>query len=269
MTDKLLLPQQLVAYLEHDLSPADAAEVEAQLADSPAARRQLQSYRKLTAALGAAAPELESLDLVSAVRRQVEQTNPPRPPVRARAGFVYAGVLAAAACAALVMGVANLGLHDEVRKKGVTTSAPDRWAGVALYRVVGTAAPTPLDQDHRDLGSGDGVLVSYTNLGPLPFAYLMVFAVDSQRQVTWLYPAWERASEDPTAIPVRKGVAEVELRSLIRPSWAVGPVAVHALFTHRPLGVHEVEALLAQAPGPLALAHSVEQIITLNVQPQP
>lgn len=269
MTDKPGLPQQLFAYLERDLSPADAAAVEAQLADSPAARRQLESYRKITEALGAAAPELESLDLVSVVRRQVEQAAPPRPPVRARRGFLYAGVLAAAACVGLMMGVTGLGLQDEVRKKGVTSPAPDRWAGVHLYRVAGTAAPTLLEKDHPDLGSGDGVLVSYTNLGPLPFDYLMVFAVDAQRQVTWLYPAWERASEDPLAIPVRKGAAEVELRSLIRPRWAAGPVAVHALFLRRPLGVHEVEALLARAPGPLSLAESAEQIINLRVLPQP
>ena len=128
----------------------------------------------------------------------------------------------------------------------------------------GTAAPLPID---ATVGSRDGVLVSYTNLGPQPFDYLMIFAVDADKQVKWLYPAWERESEDPTGIAVRRGVADLELHTLITPSFAVGPLTVHALFTRRPLGVHQVEAQLALGPGPLALAESAEQIISLNVQP--
>lgn len=260
MSDKA--SQRLIAYLEGDVAPSEAAEVEAQLAESPAARRRLDRYRAIAAALGSKEPELESLDLVSAVRRKAEL--PMGQPVRARRWPLYAGTLVAVACAALVIGTTNLGRQDEVRTKGAAPADAQRWAGIRLYRVAAAEAPRPID---GNVGSRDGVLVSYTNLGPQPFDYLMVFAVDADKQVRWLYPAWERASEDPTAIAVRKGVADLELSSLIRPSWAAGPLVVHALFTRRPLGVHEVEALLARTTGPLPLADSAEQIITLTVQP--
>jgi hypothetical protein len=39
----------------------------------------------------------------------------------------------------------------------------------------------------------------------------------------------------------------VELRELIHPQWAPGAVAVHALFTHGPLHVREVEAHLGRS----------------------
>lgn len=264
MSDKTLLPERLVAYLDGDLSAADRADVEAQLAGSPAARQQLASYRSLTAALGARELELESFDLVSAVRRQCAPPASPRSPAPAHAWrlFAYAGALAA--CTALVVGVTSIVRRDEVRTKGVAAADPQRWAGVRLYRVSGTAAPAPID---AAVARQDGVLVSYTNLGPQPFDYLMVFAVDADQQVRWLYPAWERASEDPTGIAVRKGVAGVELPALIRPGWAVGPLTVHALFTRRPLGVHEVEAQLARGRGALSIAESAEQIFTLTVTP--
>ena len=122
--------------------------------------------------------------------------------MRARRWPLYAGTLVAVACAALVIGTTNLGRQDEVRTKGAAPADAQRWAGIRLYRVAAAEAPRPID---GNVGSRDGVLVSYTNLGPQPFDYLMVFAVDADKQVRWLYPAWERASEDPTAIAVRKG----------------------------------------------------------------
>ncbi len=262
MSGKTLLPERLVAYVDGELSAAEKAEVEALLAGSPAARQQLASYRNITAALGASEPDLETIDLVSAVRRQTTQPAPSRSPARMWRIPAFAGALAA--CAVLIVVVTNLARQDEVRTKGVAAVSSQRWAGVRLFHVAGSAAAAPVN---TVVGRHDGVLVSYTNLGPAPFDYLMVFAVDADQQVRWLYPAWERASEDPQGIPVRKGVAEVELPTLIRPGWVVGPLTVHALFTRQPIGVHEVEAQLARPKGPLQLAESAQQTFTLTVTP--
>lgn len=263
MSKKGLLPHRLVAYMERDVSPSEAAAVEAQLAESPAARRRLASYRRIADTLGRPQPELESVDLVGAVASQLAPAAAGRP-TRPRPWLLYAGALAAAACAAVILGWTRPDSRDEVRRKGSAAAHAQRWAGVRLYRAAGAEPPALVE---TEVSRRDGVLVSYTNLGPRPFDYLMVFAVDAERQVTWLYPAWERASDNPTAIPVHKGVADMELRALIRPNWALGRLTLHALFTRRPLGVHEVEAQLARAAGPLSIPDSEEQVLTFSVVP--
>lgn len=264
MNDRTRLPQRLGAYLERDLSPSDTAEVEALLAESPTARRRLECYQKIVDALAKTEPALESLDLVTAVRQQMAQPAPPSRPRRAPGWVVYTAGLAAAAFAVLTVGLRHIGGGDEVRSKGVAASASQRWAGIRLYRVTDNKPPVPIDGVVR---VQDSVLVEYTNLGPEPFDYLMVFAVDAQKQVAWLYPAWEQASEDPVSIMARKGVVGQELRSLIRPVWAVGPLTIHALFTRQPLHVREVEAMLAHTTGLLPVADAAEQLISLTVAP--
>jgi beta-glucosidase len=45
------------------------------------------------------------------------------------------------------------------------------------------------------------LLFSYTNVGPAPFEYLMIFGIDARDDVHWFFPA--RESDSPTARPER------------------------------------------------------------------
>jgi hypothetical protein len=80
-----------------------------------------------------------------------------------------------------------------------------------------------------------------------------------------LHPAWQRADDDPAGVAIAKGVAGGELRTLIRPSWALGQVQLHALFTRRLLHVREVEAVVAR--GAALPTDAAEQIIRFTVEP--
>jgi hypothetical protein len=263
MSKSPLSPRTMVAYLERELAPSEARQVEAALAESPEAQRRLESYRAIADALGSPEPELEALDLAGAVRaRAARQTKPGRRWRPAR-WHLWSSALAAAACVALVVGLSGRRPDDNPHAKGAAGSAEDRWAGVRLFRAEGGPA-RPLGSV---IGRREGVLVSYSNLGPTPFGYLMVFAVDARGEVAWLHPAWERAEENPVSIAIASGVTARELPSLIHPSWTPGPVTIHALFTRQPLHVREVEALRPADDGRLPIADSAQQIFHLAVEP--
>jgi hypothetical protein len=261
---KKISHRTLAAYAERELPPSEAKEVEAELAGSPELRRRLDRYRELCDALAAPIPELERLDLAAMVSARARVAPAPRPSVRSRP-WVWSGALAAAACVALAVGMVGRRprpTEGEVRARGGAQPDGERWQGVRLFLVKDGSAPTPLADG---VGVHDGVLVSYSNLGPKPFDFLMVFAVDSQGQVAWLYPAWEKSDEDPSSVPIRRSVAGVELRSLIHPAWTVGRVTIHALFTRQALKVREVEAMLSAQR--LIIPDSAEQHVEISVVP--
>lgn len=247
-------PDRLLAYALDDLPPSEVASVEAELAASPEARRTVDEVRAITSALASPEPELEALDLASAVRAQAAR--PAKPP---RRWLRWTGALAAAASVALAIGVVSF--RDRVREKGSVTNDAQRWAGVRLFRTVGEGPPQPLA---ATIGRSDGILVSYSNLGPRPFSHLMVFTVDARREVSWLYPAWQRPTDDPESVPLSPG-ATVELRERVTPTWSAGRSTIYALFTHEPHRVREIEALLAR--GEPALEGALVQRFEVTVTP--
>jgi hypothetical protein len=98
------------------------------------------------------------------------------------------------------------------------------------------------------MSSNDALLFSYSNLGPKPFEYVMVFAVDANGDVFWFFPAYEREGSNPVSVPLRKGVHAVEFDESVRYQLAPGPLEIRALFTAGPLRVLEVESWLAHHP---------------------
>jgi hypothetical protein len=94
---------------------------------------------------------------------------------------------------------------------------------------------------HRD----DGLLFAYTNLGPQPFDYLMVFGIDARGAVRWYHPSFDRQGTNPVSIPLEKGVARAVLKEVIRHDLAAGRFQIVALFTRQALTVADVEAWVA------------------------
>jgi hypothetical protein len=122
--------------------------------------------------------------------------------------------------------------------------APERWAGISAYRVAGGRAPERLG---GRISPDDGLLFTYTNLGPRPFTHLMIFAVDASGQVRWFHPAYQEAGTNPASIPIQTN-ANVPLAEVVSHPFAPGPAVVHALFSRRPVHVREVEAWIARRP---------------------
>jgi hypothetical protein len=242
----------LAAYLEGEVTPSEKASVDAELADSATARRHLAQLEVVRDALAAPIAELETSDLAPQVMQAIEAERAleragHRRRVNLRAVLLTLG---AAACAAAGLVILARPGPDEFRSKAAAPAGAldaQRWAGVHAYHVSGSDAPARLG---AHLPAGDGLLFGYTNLGPRPFGYLMIFAVDARGAVRWCYPAYERAGDNPTSIPIHTGEAAVPLAEVIHHDLAAGPLEIRALFTMRPLDVAAVEAWLGRHPAP-------------------
>lgn len=235
---------KLAAYLEDEVTASERALIEADLEESSELRKTLGTLTKLRDALSAPLDEFEDTDLVPALGRALE--NPPVVRLRGKRRIGLPVVSVVAVCAAAGAGFLLRG-HEvgEFRaKSAVPTADPgQRWAGVVAYEFSGTGVPTRLGQQ---LPASHGLMFSYTNLGPKPFGYLMIFGQDALGQVRWFHPAYERPDTNPASIPIRGGAASVALAELIQHDLPAGTFTLHALFTMRPLHVVEMEALLAR-----------------------
>jgi hypothetical protein len=249
----------LAAYVEGEVTPSETVEIEAALAESARARRDFAELRAIRDTLARPLPELESIDLAPRIELAIAQLAAGAPAVtapRRRRWPAALGLVAALAAAAAIVLVPRLrprapetsGLEDGLRVKAAAPATPEarRWAGVQAFRVSAGATAVALGERLR---AGDGLMFSYANLGPRPFAYLMVFAIDARGAIRWYYPAYERAGANPASLPLRGGVARVLLPDVIRHDLAPGPLEVRALFTRQPLTVTEVEAWLAAHGG--------------------
>ncbi|HMA91398.1 MAG TPA: hypothetical protein VKP30_01880 [Polyangiaceae bacterium] len=116
-------------------------------------------------------------------------------------------------------------------------------------------------------------MFSYTNLGSSPFEYLVIFSVDAHKNVRWFYPAYEQPGTNPASIAIKHDLADVPLPDLIHQDWAPGPIAIHALFSSRPLHVLEVEAWIEHAGSmqalrePLNVSGAYDQVTTTELAP--
>ena len=146
-----------------------------------------------------------------------------------------------------VLPAAASGSDHEFRAKSAapTRTSPGRWAGIQAYYVAAGSAPQRLASQH--LPADAGLLFSYTNIGPRPFEFLMIFVTDARGETRWCYPAYEHAGTNPGAIRIRAGAADVPLDALSHLDVAPGPATLHALFMRRSLRVLDVEAWLDEA----------------------
>jgi hypothetical protein len=143
-----------------------------------------------------------------------------------------------------------------------------------IYRSVSAHAAVPVS--HGAIRARDGLLFAYSNGDPT-LDHLMVFAIDSSYNVHWYYPAYERAGQDPEAVPILPGTVGTELGEEIRHGFPPGQVRVYALFLSGTRHVLEIEAMvrkMIEEPGRPAteearfpIAGAVQQSELLEVEP--
>ena len=245
---KKVEPELLAAFLEGELTPSDAARVQAELANSADLRQKLAQLELIRAALSAHEPEIEGLDLAGRVQAAIQK---PAPATSGRPWWLWlAGSAGAFALSAAVFAFDSRSAPSwpEYRSKSLAsleTSA--RWAGVHVYRVRASGETERLGER---IARSDGLFFTYTNMGPQPFERLMLFARGVDGQVYWFYPAYERGDSDPESISITQGAAELELPDVVRHALQPGPLVIYALFSHAPLRVSDVEAWLATGREP-------------------
>ena len=94
----------------------------------------------------------------------------------------------------------------------------------------------------------------------------MVYAVDHIGRIYWLHPYWAEGGPTPQSVPIQRSAERQELSKVVRHSFTNPSLQVIALFTERPLSVHEVEARLRA--GQPASPGAVELEFPLHVRAQ-
>lgn len=274
--------QELGAYLEQEVTPTEARLIETRLADSASARRRLHELSSIRDALSAPLPEAERTDLVGSIHKaMVAAQAKPRPRIWLASRRLWLPTGLAVAALAL-FGIFSPSLRRLVGLEAGTTSddssafrarsagtpgEAERWVGLRIYRKSEPGTPEVLRERMR---AKDGLLFAYTNVGPRPFAFLMIFAVSMAGDVYWFYPEFRQAEGDPSSIRIQESESDVELPDLVHQTLTAGRLSFYGLFTRTPLRVSEVERAVQKqrAPGQrLPILGSAQRIVTTEVVP--
>jgi hypothetical protein len=115
----------------------------------------------------------------------------------------------------------------------------DRWVSVVLFQRNRSSSEYTLVT--RRITSGNPIAVTYEDRSRSSHRYLMVFGVDSKKQIFWLYPGYTDPSKNPTSIEITTNGKRVSLPDEVVHSYAPGRMRFFGLFTDTPLNVLDVE----------------------------
>ena len=248
--------QTRLSALLGELSVNEARALETHRAGCARCRQALRADEQLLSDL-AAAPELPRSDVSftadvmaacaaasPATPRQRARMLSARTPesirARSRQVMVWSGALALAACAAALLLVLPWRMHaTDFQARGASTGAtPVVSADVLLVRD-GAFHPVSGARLHE----GDALAVRYTNAGDVP-KYLAVFALDAQRELHWIYPAYVDEAANPSSVALAPEVRGQLLSEVVEPEApAEGELRVFAVVTNTPIYVKDVEAM--------------------------
>jgi hypothetical protein len=254
----------LAAYLEGEVTPSEAAAIEAHVRDTGSARHHLEQLDEIRRTLGRLPDRSDKSDAAAMAElwRAVESAPVARrsPSSRWSRGARTSAWLGAGACAALATlllvrgasspaGSGDAGSSarsgaeapaEEFRGKDAAAVPDDRWVHIEVLRVEadGVAGPLP---GRGIVHAGDRLVFRYASGGPDPFGFLMVFAVDSAKEIHWYYPAYETAGTDPSSVSISGDRRRAALPDAIEHQLPAGPLTFYGVFTHAPLHVLDVE----------------------------
>jgi len=236
------------AYIEGELSQSQASDMDAHLEFCVDCRSELDKQKKLIRLLGRADEAFQDVDLSDALLQASREESD----LRDRRSRILVWVLAGFFLAAMSAGLwawswnqPSSAPHDPeaFRVKALRDGVPesDRWVAILPYRLLESGRTQRLGEQ---MAKDEALLLAYTNLGPKPYSYLMVFAVDARGRIHWYHPAYEKADEDPQSTPISKSSTGVELKEAIRHDLASGTLRLVAVFSHKPWRVSEIERMV-------------------------
>ncbi len=209
-------------------------------------------------ALRAPLPEVDVERAVAGVLLRIER----EPPARAqshrrrwmRAALLAATLAAAAGIAfALSRAPAPAARDDEgafASRGGGSLSL--RQAASATFQREGTTFHRL--EPGETIAKDTKLTVSYRNVREREAVYLLAFAVDGDHVVHWIFPAYERAGEDPPSVSLPPSAGESLLStSVILEDPKSGLVRFVSIVSSAPHHLSEVESLPAAELGPSAL----------------
>ena len=266
-----LMRRSLSAYAAREVTPSEAARLEALIASQPELAQHVEALRTVQAQLESPLPGFDDHDLTEAVRAGLRASSArayeQRPRPHWRLGWLAAGL---ATCALLGLLFTRAPDASGFRARSAAPAADEqaravaRWTGVRVYAREQDGKMRPLA---RVMQGDQPLSFRCLNLGPRPFPYLMVFAVDSNEEVRWYYPAYEEPNSNPSSLPIATG--RTRLPDAVYHDLPRGRLRLHALFSPRALRVEEVEAWLRESDAdarPLPWSNAFQQVIELTVE---
>lgn len=243
---------ELVRYSEGEVTRSQAQEIETWLTENPKDKRRLERLNQIAGNIRQLDEDPVDPNLLEDIHHAIREL----PQEQRRSPYYKYKYLAAAGVAlCTLVGVGVWAMSDRanqpvpeqrsqfrIKSDGPLTNERENWAGISAYRLnEKLAKPESLG---TKMVARDALLFSYTNLGQKPFKYLMVFAVDAVGEVFWYYPAYLQEDTNPTAIPIRSGVHEMELPEKIKHNIQPGPLTIYGLFVDQTLPVSKIEGAI-------------------------
>jgi hypothetical protein len=217
-----------------------ASEVERHVAACASCTGLQRDQRELLSAL-AASPQLPLSDpqFVLGVMARLDESRRASVELPRRSVRWIVGVAAVAAMAAAVMMVPRLVQHEDA----FAARGSKRHESTSTFVEVLRVRPNGLEPIRgTTLRPGDGIGVRFANPSKMS-RFLMVFLVDGQGEVHWIYPAYVDPASNPTSVLLAPDSALQLLDETVEPAApAPGPLRVATLVTAQPLTVKEVEA---------------------------
>jgi hypothetical protein len=248
-------PQDLTRLLDGELTENRAARVRAHAAACTRCGGELEAQQALLEGLRAPLPGLPSAGALAAVMGRLDAADEaaasPAPIDRRPRRLAWLGLAAAAAAALVLVGVAR---PPPNRDDGFAARGAEvdwvRKIGVDLWALEGQ--PRRLAPDDG-LARGVPLVASYSNVDPAP-AWLLVFALDAQGEVHWLYPAYLDAAADPRAVRLEGAAVRRALpESVVLEGVPAGALRLVTVVTRTPHQVSEIEGTAPADRTPEAL----------------
>ncbi len=245
---KCLTERQVLRLVDDGVAPNEAEALLAHARDCKRCAEALRGARELTATLRS--HDLQGFDMeahVSATLERIRVSDLRDASEHSRRWWAWAAaaLVPVATAAVVLLAVRVRSWVDEpFAARGTIDAAPSLARDVGVRFYVGTQRLEPLRAGATIMGA-DALTGTYTNLGPT--AYALVFAVDAQGAVHWLYPAYEDERTNPRSVELAHAQQETLFGTSVqldRPS--AGAMRMMSLMTRAPLHVKDIENRNAQ-----------------------
>jgi len=233
----------LVRFVDQDLSPEQLERIEDHVKHCSACAKEVRTLRTLLADLAAHVPG-PPLDVPAHVAGVMSRLDTPLPADRPSRRGYFAGALAVAAAALLVVALGRRGESDAGLTARGTRPLPSlaREVGVELYAQQRTLSPLP---PGSRVGPRTPLTAAVRNAGSAP-VYLLLFAIDAGNAVHWIAPEYTVAGTDPRSTSFWPSTAPRPLpTAAVFDDLVPGPLRVVAIVTREPRRVSEIETLPA------------------------
>lgn len=190
-------PIELAAMLDRELPERRAGELRVHVDSCSACGARVRAHHLLVADVRAPAFDVATAPIAARILAQLDAApSRSRAHGSARTWFAGATLATAAVVGVLVVRSDNPG-SATMQARGGGGDQLSRRASASLYVVGDRAEPV---RSGAAISTDSHLVVGYRNLDRNAPVYLTAFAEDSARAIHWLYPAYERLSDDPRAI---------------------------------------------------------------------